>query len=481
MVTVAALVVVEVVSLGILIILLNSDYLINVISVGLRDSLVTQARPFLETEPTDLEGLNTWLLLLTDEYSIDGQPVPQITRGLTINIDDEGSSIFILDPDYMLLAQSPPPEDPVALGRPFDPTILPELPELLSLARTGEADINRLYTTLPDGTLILSVPITNQNNTVLGIGVVTLPLPAFDMATLSPILSLVLVSLIPITLSAGLIGTIFGFLTARGLSRRLGHLATAADSWSQGDFSVVTADLSQDELGQLSRRLNRMAEQLQNLLQTRQELATLEERNRLARDLHDSVKQQVFATTMQLSAAKALLDTNPEKARGHLQEAEQLSRQSQQELAGLIEELRPAALESKGLVEALREFAGNWSRRTQINAQVRTQGERPIPLPIEQALFRVAQEALANVARHSQAQTADIHLAWDNDHIIMTISDNGRGFDVEKGEQTGFGKQTMQERVTAVNGTLSVNSTPGKGTQIIARVNSLPQPGEGHE
>jgi NarL family two-component system sensor histidine kinase LiaS len=254
------------------------------------------------------------------------------------------------------------------------------------------------------------------------------------------------------------------------LSRRLRRLARAADAWSQGDFSAGVQDRSGDELGQLGRRLNRMAEQLQNLLQTRQELATLEERNRMARDLHDSVKQQVFATTMQISAARAAMESDPENARRHLKEAEQLSHRSQQELAGLIQELRPAALEGKGLVEALRDFAKDWSRRTQIPAQIRTREERSLPLPVEQALFYVAQEALANVARHSHAGMADVHLAWEDGRLTLTVSDDGSGFEAADGGNSGFGTQIMRERIEAVNGRLEIESQPGQGTRVIARV-----------
>ncbi len=107
-----------------------------------------------------------------------------------------------------------------------------------------------------------------------------------------------------VTLFAALVGTVFGFFTARGLVRRLQALIAAAEAWSRGDFSVTVHDTSRDEVGHLARRLNRMAEQLQNLLQARQELAALEERHRLARELHDAVKQQVFAAGMQLAVVR---------------------------------------------------------------------------------------------------------------------------------------------------------------------------------
>jgi NarL family two-component system sensor histidine kinase LiaS len=213
-----------------------------------------------------------------------------------------------------------------------------------------------------------------------------------------------------------------------------------------------------------------MAEQLQNLLDARHDLATLEERNRLARDLHDSVKQQVFAITMQLGAARSLLATDPDEAARHLAEAEQLAKQSQQELAGLIQELRPSDLNKRSLVEALRTFVEDWSRRTMMTADFQAQDERPLPLPVEQALFRVAQEALANVARHSRATTVTVHLDRQADTIYLTVQEDGQGFVVDDRIQTGMGLSNMTERMTAVDGSLTVTSSPGQGTTIEAAV-----------
>ncbi|HCI80989.1 MAG TPA: hypothetical protein DHW02_15015, partial [Ktedonobacter sp.] len=125
-----------------------------------------------------------------------------------------------------------------------------------------------------------------------------------------------------VTIIAAVAGLIFGYITARSITRRLQRLSDASDKWSRGDFSAVAEDNSTDELGQTAQRLNRMAEQLRNLLQARQELATLEERNRLARDLHDSVKQQIFAVGMQLGATKVLLKRDADAAEKRLDEAQ---------------------------------------------------------------------------------------------------------------------------------------------------------------
>ncbi len=279
----------------------------------------------------------------------------------------------------------------------------------------------------------------------------------------------VLVSAVLLTPVFGLLGTLFGYAWTRWLTGRLRRLSDIVDAWGRGDLEVVARDTSDDEIGQLARKLNRMAEQLQMLLETRRELAIVQERQRLARDLHDAVKQQVFATAMQLGAAQAVVDDDPGAARDLIVGAEQLVNQTQQELTTLIRELRPAALTDKGLAAALAGAVDDWSRRTKIAAELRVQGERETPLIVEQALFRVAQEALANVSRHSRATSIEVRLAWDLDGLTLTVTDNGRGFDFEGVDGKGLGLSSMRERVEAIGGAFSIGST-SRGTRVEARV-----------
>jgi NarL family two-component system sensor histidine kinase LiaS len=283
----------------------------------------------------------------------------------------------------------------------------------------------------------------------------------------SPMLEAIAYSLICLLVVAGAIGTIFGYVTARGLTRRLKSLTTASDSWSQGQFTVFVEDRSADEIGQLAARLNRMAQQLQNLLDTRRELAVVEERNRLARDLHDSAKQQAFAASAQIAAAKAVIGQDPGAAEKHLAEAETLVNALRKELGVLITELRPAALGDRGLAAALAGYASEWSRQSGISSAVRLQGEHALPLDVEQTLYRITQEALANVARHSGASKVDLWLGYAPDAITLTITDDGGGF--EPGQKTGgVGLSSMRERAQAVGGSLEVTSAPA-GTIITAR------------
>jgi signal transduction histidine kinase len=265
-----------------------------------------------------------------------------------------------------------------------------------------------------------------------------------------------------------LIGVVTGALISANLRSRVVRIATAAESWSQGDFSAPIRDRSSDELGQLARDLNRMAEQIQTLLASREALAVVEERNRLARDLHDTVKQHVFANALLVRAARKQLDRDPEAARARLQEAEHLAEQTQQELINLIAALRPAALADKGLLGLLRTYAEEWSQRTEISVDLRAQGARPTPLDTEEAFYRVAQEALTNVARHSDASHVEIQLTWTDETLEMIVLDDGRGFAIEEAEGKGLGLASMRERVEALGGALSVMRRLD-GTRLEAR------------
>jgi two-component system, NarL family, sensor histidine kinase LiaS len=265
-------------------------------------------------------------------------------------------------------------------------------------------------------------------------------------------------------LLASAVGTLTGLLITRHITRRLRHITQAAEAWSKGELAVEIRDPTRDEIGQLGQDLNGMAEQLHTLLATREELAAVEERNRLARDLHDSIKQNVFAIALLTGAARTHLTPDTLPAQTYLAEAEALAEQTRQELTALIRELRPARLADKGLAVVLREYAEDWSRRMGIAVDIHIQGERATGIDIEEALFRVAQEALANIAHHSGAIHVTIHLICDGAQVHMAVTDDGTGFDVAHANGRGVGLASMRERVAAYNGTLHVASSAGATT-----------------
>src|SRR5262249_15119101 len=168
------------------------------------------------------------------------------------------------------------------------------------------------------------------------------------VAALAPLVPGVLLFVV----GAGLLSTLTGLFFSRSLTRRLRKITRAAHDWSRGEFQVAVHDSTRDEIGQLVHDLNEMAGQLHQLVAARQELAVVEERHRLARDLHDSVKQQLFVVTMLLGTARAKA-SDASAVEQTLSEAERLAAHAQHELTALIHALRPMALANKGLGAAL--------------------------------------------------------------------------------------------------------------------------------
>ncbi len=228
------------------------------------------------------------------------------------------------------------------------------------------------------------------------------------------------------------LGAVFSLITTRGLIGRMQRLVDATTQFASGHYKQRVQVTSEDELGLLERQFNLMGEQLVESLEQRHVLTEqntrLAERARIFRDLHDGVKQQAFALTMQISTARTLMDTQPEAARIHLQNSEALAYQVQQELTALIHSSRPSVLSEKGLATALREYVTTWSRQQQIPVQQRVDSCTLPPL-MEEALLRIAQEALSNIARHSHALTVTLDLSCKQDLVTLILEDNGWGFD----------------------------------------------------
>jgi NarL family two-component system sensor histidine kinase LiaS len=460
-VTVGALLVVELVLLGAigvgLIALLNSGFLPALLIEASSVDFAPALRPYLAQTPPDQAGIADWLDRVGNLTSLD------------VPLDfDATEEMLVVGSDGRLLGAKPPDllgSDQI--GQPLDPSAIPGLEDPLQAALAGDEEVEHLYTLAsPGDRIVMVVPVWDTaHEQVLGalVGLGEAPTIVTLLGDMLPILG---VSLLAFTLVAGLAGTAFGAQASRGLVDRLNALAEATLVWSQGDFTVRIGDSSGDEVGQLTHRLNQMARQLEHLLATRRELAVVEERNRLARDLHDSAKQRAFAAAAQIGAARALLKQDPNAAETHIAEAERLSYELRQELTNLIQELRPAALEGKGLASAVREYTEDWSRQNRIALDVRVQGERSLPLDTEQAIFRIVQEALANIARHSKARTADIKLAYTSDEIHCAVSDDGIGFDPDR-QRSGFGLRSMQERAEALRGNLTIESVTGQGARIV--------------
>jgi two-component system NarL family sensor kinase len=200
-------------------------------------------------------------------------------------------------------------------------------------------------------------------------------------------------------------------------------------------------------------------------------LGALEERNRLAREIHDTLAQGLTATALQLESADALLDAGSEGAHEPLRRALSLTRSNLEEARRSVLDLRAAPLEGRPLSEALKTLVDRWEAETGINARYgAVNGSRPLPPSVEAALYRICQEALTNVARHAEVGRATVRLVATPDQVRLVVEDDGRGFDASEVSEGRHGIVGMRERAEVLGGSLQVRSEPGAGTRIEATV-----------
>ncbi len=198
------------------------------------------------------------------------------------------------------------------------------------------------------------------------------------------------------------------------------------------------------------------------------ELSIVEERNRLARDLHDSVTQRLFGMVLTAEAASELAERDPARAREQLARLRELAHEAMDELRSLVFELRPAALEAEGLETTLRKHVAVLRRVHGREIELRVAGGGTAPAQVEGQVFRVAQEALGNALRHAAADRIDVSLDTTDGGIVLMVSDDGEGFDVGAPalRSRRLGLTSMEERARVVGGTLVIESRPGAGTTI---------------
>jgi PAS domain S-box-containing protein len=196
------------------------------------------------------------------------------------------------------------------------------------------------------------------------------------------------------------------------------------------------------------------------------ELAAEQERARLARELHDSVTQALFSMTLTTRSIELLVDRDPAAAEQKLAELRELEHDALAEMRALILELRPATLQEDGLVQALRTHAASVQGRTGIVTTVEAEDLYRHPPAVEEALYRIAQEALHNVVKHAGAKGVRIELCRDPGGLLLSITDDGRGFDPDGVGSTHLGLAGMRTRAAEVGGRLRIESRPGAGTRV---------------
>jgi two-component system nitrate/nitrite sensor histidine kinase NarX len=197
-----------------------------------------------------------------------------------------------------------------------------------------------------------------------------------------------------------------------------------------------------------------------------QELAVLEERQRLARNLHDAVNQSLFSAGLIAEVLPRLWDQDQQEARRSLEDLRRLTRGAMAEMRTLLAELRPSTLTDSSLSDLLRLLGNAFSGRTNIPVAVDVTGEFFLPAEAQVAFYRICQEALNNIVKHAKASQVDINLTQEEAVIEMCIRDNGKGFDTQKTFSGHYGLGMMQEHAEAAGALLTITSQPGQGTEL---------------
>jgi signal transduction histidine kinase len=255
------------------------------------------------------------------------------------------------------------------------------------------------------------------------------------------------------------------------LVRRIRRAQRAARAWTQGDTRMRIVDTASDEFGDLARSFNRLADSFAEVIRVKQHLAAADERNRLARELHDTAKQRAFALSLQLTALKSKAALDPERRERIVATSATLVRQLQSDLAGVIQRLSGSTLAEAGVravlaeeVPALLDGSGiGWT--VDIGADVDA-ALRAVP-EISQQVLLIAIEAVANAREHARARRVAISLAPRAAGYVLEVADDGAGFDVRNPARVGMGLVNMRARARALpQGEFTIASAPASGTRV---------------
>jgi two-component system, NarL family, sensor histidine kinase LiaS len=266
----------------------------------------------------------------------------------------------------------------------------------------------------------------------------------------------------------GLFGDIHLFIS--GL--KSGKLSERMNKSNQQEIGPIVDELNQLALflEEQAFNLQRMADEKVTLAQTAHTAAVMEERQRLARDLHDVVSQQLFALSMLSSATLRLVDKQPEKVKEQIEQIAEIAIKAQGEMRSLLLHLRPIELSEDSLCEGIIKLIVELKDKTNLEFQASIDEIEHISKAAEEHLFRIVQEALSNILRHAEASRVKITLTERENDIYLYISDNGKGFDPSKEKITSYGLKTMRERCEEIGGTFNIRSKEKEGTYIDIRI-----------
>lgn len=276
----------------------------------------------------------------------------------------------------------------------------------------------------------------------------------------------------------------FGYRSGQILLKRLDEMLSFVSILRSGKYSARAKEIEKDEIGLIFEEMNQLAIFLQDQVRSLQRLAdektdlanqahqaaVMEERQRLARDLHDSVSQQLFALGMISSAALRTVTKDPLQAKTMLEQVANISAKAQGEMRALLLHLRPIDLKGDTLYEGLNKLVYELKEKTQLDIECQIESIDSLSKAIEEHIFRIVQEALSNILRHSEATKVRVTLESAREQLHLYISDNGKGFKVERSLMTSYGLQTMRERCEELGGVFQIRSMEEEGTYINIRI-----------
>ncbi len=237
----------------------------------------------------------------------------------------------------------------------------------------------------------------------------------------------------------------------------LGH--AVSDHYTASDAALALSVANQAAISMVNAELYRSA----------QALAVLQERQRLAQNLHDAVNQSLFSAGLIAEVLPRIWDQGEDMTRQSLEELSRLTRGAMAEMRGLLAELRPATLTDAELGELLRLLGNAFAGRSNVPTKVTVTGEGALPADVQVTLYRICQEAITNIGKHADARNVSIRLVHESDGVDLHIVDDGRGFDPDLVESGHYGLGMMRERAQGIGAQLTVTSSPGVGTDVRIR------------
>jgi signal transduction histidine kinase len=265
------------------------------------------------------------------------------------------------------------------------------------------------------------------------------------------------------------IGALFGLFSTGRLIRRIRRLAIGTEAMAEGDLRSRIPVAGGDEVGQLEQAFNTMAERLEQAIKAERDAAGLAarraERTRIARELHDSISQDLFSASLVATGLRKALPSETKLWRQATSMEDTLER-TRREMRAMLMELRPVALEDAGLAAALEEMCRAYETRLGIPITARINLSNLTPL-VEHAVLRVVQEALGNAVRHGNPATIEVDVNGEGEKVTLTIREDGTGFDLDRvAERHGLGLELIRERVEELGGTVQEVTGPQQGTTV---------------